>query len=269
LLENEISGIDKKVQEETKVIDGEYALKIAAQALVVATIADEIADLAKKNKREKSKKETDPKKVVESTVKDFSYTKDEVATSDLTNQKQRARRKKRETISTEGSTLSVELIGKAADKIEEEDLNSAISGTLNGKSEALQTAISQTVVQMEAIYANLYLELKDLELETANIMSENTNYVAKDTGAIIDVCDYRVAEADSKTSVDQMFQNLKDTGDKLKDTVEDVKLKVDNAVNTATEAGNNVTKKINSAKENIDKENIDIGEDFVDGFTGM
>ena len=79
---------------------------------------------------------------------------------------------------TEASGLSADIISTAEDEFVDEAQNSATSSTMNGKSEALQTAISQTAVQMENIYKYLMIELKSIEMEAANIMAGNKEYVA-------------------------------------------------------------------------------------------
>ena len=230
-IEEERSNIEKASKDEIKQIDINFAISIAEQSAVIAGLGIEIAELTKKKKQKDGEMEKDPEKVIESTIDDFSYKEGEVPTLEDRKNKDKKRQRRLETISSETSGMSLDIVGETEDKIEEESQNSATSETVSGKSEALQTAISQTAAQLEGAYNYLLLELRAIEFETANLMVDNKEYVAGKAESSINICNYQ-------TDKRNIFDKLKDA-----------KSKVEGAVGKVQETVNKVQEKVNQAVE--------------------
>lgn len=249
-MEREISELEENSREEIKNIDLNFAASIVAQTAIITNLGVEIAELIAQSRREKGEMNSDVGAVIENAINDFSYREGELITLEIRDKKEKTRHRKRETISTAASGYSAGIISKTRNKKEDESQNSATSETVSGKSEALQTAISQTVVQLDSLYEYLLLELKAIELETANIMSENKEYQAGKAETSINICNY---EVDKKS----FLQSLKDAKNKAQGVVDGVKSGVDKAkdvVGTVTDTVENV--KSNPA-------------DAITGLTGM
>ena len=86
---------------------------------------------------------------------------------------------------------------------------------MNGKSEALQTAISQTAVQLNTIYKYLLLELKSMEMETANLIFEKPSYEADAPVGAIDICDYEI----KKNDLASILKKSKEASGKIGDAI--------------------------------------------------
>ena len=246
-LSNEISDIQEQTKAEIKNIDTSFALSIAAQTQMIAELGVELAELIGENAKKKKEEEEDPEEVIENAIDDFSYREGEVLTLDTRSKKEIKRNRRKEQVATEASGLSADIISTAEDEFVDEAQNSATSSTMNGKSEALQTAISQTAVQMENIYKYLMIELKSIEMEAANIMAGNKEYVAGEVKSSIDICNYKIDEKSFLNAI----KDAKKAAKKVKNAVDKGK----DAVNTAK-----------GAVETIKNVNT---EDMITGLTGM
>lgn len=225
-IEEEIISIEENVAEEIKTIDDTFDASIADQTSVISNIGIEISELTKMKQREEGKMEKDPSKVIENAIGDFSFKEGELMTLEARAKKEKTRNKKRESISTTSSSLSADIVSKTEEKIEDGEQEASSSKTVEGKSEALQTAISQTAVQLDTLYKFLLLELKALELETANIMSENKEYVAGKSEVATNICNY---EMNKKSSLDGLSgladfaKGVADVGTTAAGVVKDIK----------------------------------------------
>ena len=117
---------------------------------------------------------------------------------------------------------------------------------------------------MDSLYEYLLLELKAIELETSNLLSENKEYKASKVDSTIDVCNYQL----DKGSFLDKLKNAKDKAmgavDKAKGAVDKAKGAIDTAkgaVDAAKGAVENVTGAVEGLSENP--------EDMVSGLTGM
>lgn len=270
-LDEEISNIEEAKKEQIKGIDFNFALAIASQSAIIADIGMEIAELTSQKKKEDGEVEEDPDKLIEEAVNDFSYKEGEVITLEVREKKEKSRKRKRETISLSTSSYSVNLIAKTADKIEEEEQSSSVSETVNGKSEALQTAIEQTVVQLDTLYEHLLLELKALEMETANIMAENKEYKAGKVKAAIDICNYKMKKDGNLLDTLKNAKNKIEEGvNKAKDAVDKVSNAVNEAVDVATDVvatATAVVGAVEGVKSMVSGGSVD--KDTITGLTGM
>ena len=192
-LEKELSQLKKNYEDDIKAIEIDFATSIAAQTAVIAGISMEIADLSAQKKKEK---EQSPEEAIEEAIDDYSYKEGEVVTLEARDKKEKSRRRKKRDIALSASGYSSGVVVKTEEKKEEEKQNSATSETQNGKSEALQTAISQTTVQLDSLYEYLMLEVKAIQLETANLISTNKDYRAGEIKPSINICDYYVDPKD-------------------------------------------------------------------------
>lgn len=256
-MEGELALLEEKNKEDIKAIENDFAASIVAQTTIIANIGMEIAELVEQKKREKGEKTKDPDKAVEEAVSDFSYKEDEVVTLEVRQKKEKTRKRKRERASISASGYSTGIIAKTEEKKEEEQQNSAISETLNGKSESLQTAILQTVVQMDSLYEYLILELKAIELETASIMSDNKEYRAGDVKASVNVCDYEI----DKTSFLDAIKKGKDMIDGAVDKAKGAVDKAKGAIDKAKGAVDTAKGVVDAVSENP--------ADAISGLTGM
>ncbi|MBR2921994.1 MAG: hypothetical protein IKC10_01595 [Alphaproteobacteria bacterium] len=192
-LESELTQLEENYKEDVKAIETNFAMEILAQTAVIADIGDQIAELSS---QKKNKKEQSPEKAIEEAINDYSYKEGEVITMEARDKKEKSRKRKRLDIALSASGYSSGIIAKTEEKKEEEKQNSEISETVNGKSESLQTAISQTIVQLDSLYEYLVLELKSIQLETANMISNKKDYKAGEIKASVNICDYIVDPKD-------------------------------------------------------------------------
>lgn len=272
-LEEMLDDMEEEAKDTLKDVNKNYASMIAAQSVIIANLGIEIADLIDQEKRKKGEMETDPEKVTEAAVDEFSFREDEVITLDKREKKEKKRRRKRETAATVSSTYSADIIGSTEEIKSDEAGASMVSGTTNGKSEALQTAIQETAVQMETIYKYMILELKAIEQETANIMAENSLYKVGEVKAGIDICDYTV----EKKSLLDFVGDVKDGIQKASDKVAEVTAKVQDGIQKVNDAVSTVTagvgavvatgQAISSAIEN--HQGKQSGNDDISGLEGM
>ena len=273
-LETEIANVEENKKSKLKELDFNFGLMVASQTAVIAEIGVEIADLIAQSKRENGEVEEDPEKLIEDAVNDFSYKEGEVVTLEDREKKDKTRRRKRENVSLAANSFASKIIAKTEDKIEEEAQNSGTSEITNGKSEALQTAISQTVVQLETLYEHLLLEIKALEFETANIMADNKEYKAGKIEAAIDICSYKMekeknlldALKDAKSKAENVANKVQEGVNKATKVVNDVSGAVSDVVATAATVTSAVTS-VAGAVENVKSGSID--KDTISGLTGM
>ncbi len=263
-IEAEISQLEEASKEEIKAIELNFATAIVAQTTVIAGIGIEIAELVAQKKREKGEMEKDPTKVMEEAANDFSYKEGEVVTIEARQKKEKTRRRKRASASTAASGLSSSIVSKTENKKTEEQQNSEMSGTMNGKSEALQTATSQTIVQMDSLYEYLLLELKAIELETSNLLSENKEYKANKVDSTIDICNYQMDKGSFLDKLKNAKDKVSGAVDKAKGAIDTAKGAIDTAkgaIDTAKGAIDTATGAVEGLSENP--------EDMISGLTGM
>ena len=191
-IENELSQLEEVYKEDVETIEASFAKSIEEQSAVIADIAKEVAELSG---QEKKKKEQSPEKVIEGAINDYSYKEGEVVTLEARDKKEKSRRRSMQDIALSASGYSSGIIVKTEEKKEDEKQNSATSVTQNGESEALQTAVSQTAVMLDSLYEYLMLEVKSIQLETAQIIKEK-NYRAGEIKTTINICDYYVNPED-------------------------------------------------------------------------
>ena len=278
----ELEALTEKSKEDIKAVEVSFAASILTQTTVIAGIGIEIADLVEQKKREKGQLEKDPEKVMENAANEISYKEGEVITLEKRQKKEKTRKRKRAAAATASSGYSAGIISNVEQEKEDEQQNAEMSGTMNGKSEALQTAISQTIVQLDSLYNYLLLELKSIEAETLNLMSENKDYKFKEMSPAINICNYEMEGGgfldglnelkdaaggvvdQAKGAVDQAKGAVSGAIDKAKGAVETAKGAVDTAkgaVDAAKGAVENVSNTVEGMSENP--------ADAVSGLTGM
>ena len=228
-------------------------------------------------KREDGEMDTDPDSVIENAIEDFSYKKGVVITLEEMAKKEKSRQRRKESISLDAGGLSVNIISKTADKIEEEEQTSSTSETNGGKSEALQTAILQTVAQIEAIYEHLLVELKGLELETANILANNAEYQVDDIKSAVNVCNYETDKdrftdklKGIQSSINDISNTVKSTANDIKEGVNEVRETVSEVVGVARDVvavGTTVAATVETIKTTVEGGSAD--KDAITGLTGM
>ena len=260
----EINALEEAAKEELKAIEVSFAATIATQSMVIAGIAVEMGELIEQKTREKGQVQKDPGKVMEDAANDLSYKEGEVITLEARQKKEKTRRKRRAAAATASSGFSSGIVAKTENKKTDEKQNSEMSGAMNGKSEALQTAISQTVVQLDALYEYLLLELKSIEAETINLMSENKDYKFNELDPAINVCNY---EVDKKG----FMEGLKDIKNQASGAIDKAKGAVDTAkgaVDTAKGAVDTAKGAVDTAKGAVSGMSGNPAE-AVTGLTGM
>lgn len=270
-LEEEIADIEENKKDQIKELEVNFALAFATQSAVIADIGLEIAELTSQKKREDGDAEKDPQKLAEEAVNDFSYKEDEVVTLEVREKKEKTRKRKREAAAMALNAYSSGRIANTEDKKEEEGQKSETSATQNGKSEILLAATEQTLVQMDSLYEHLILELKYLEFETANIMSENKEYKAGKVETIIDVCNYKMkTEGNLLDTLKNAKSKIEEGVNKAKDAVDKVSNAVNEAVDTATDVVATATAAavaVEGVKSMVSGGSVD--KDAITGLTGM
>ena len=214
-MKENLTEIEAETEEKVKKKKEEIGATIAAVATVVGSLSRELIGYIDRKKYEEGTQETDPKNVIEDAIDDFSREKGKTPTLSEVNKKRENRRRKGEVNSITSSNYSSSIINSTEDKKEEESLNSIVSSTMNGKSEALQTAISQTAVQLNTIYKYLLLELKSMEMETANLIFEKPSYEADAPVGAIDICDYEI----KKNDLASILKKSKEASGKIGDAI--------------------------------------------------
>ena len=270
-IKNEITTLEETSKEEIKAIELSFAAAVATQTTVIAGIAVEIGELVEQKKREKGQVEKDPGKVMEEAAADLSYKEGEVITLEVRQKKEKTRRRRRSAAATASSGFSSGIIAETENKKTDEQQNSEMSGAMNGKSEALQTAISQTVVQLDVLYKHLLLELKSIEVETINLMSENKDYKFNELDPAINVCNYEIDKQSFLDSLKNAKDKVSGAVDKAKGAVETAKGAVETAkgaVDKAKGAVQTATEAAASAKDAVEGLTGNPA-DAISGLTGM
>jgi uncharacterized protein YjbJ (UPF0337 family) len=114
------------------------------------------------------------------------------------------------------------------------------------------------------LYEYLLLELKAIELEASNLLSENKEYKASKVDSTIDICNYQMDKGSFLDTLKNAKDKVSGAVDKAKGAVDKAKGAIDmakGAVDTVTGAVGTVTGAVEGLSENP--------EDMVSGLTGM
>lgn len=187
-----LGDIEEASTEEIKSLKKEYSLKILAQSAVIAAIGVEIGELLNLQNIELGKAEKDPKKRVKEAADELSYKEGDVITLEQRQEKKRKRKNKGSNAAMSAFSYGADVIASGEEIKTEAELTNDVSGTYNGKSESLQTAIKLTIAQLDALHNYLMIELKVIELETIYLLSKNSDYKVNEQSSVIDVCEYEV-----------------------------------------------------------------------------
>ncbi|MBQ9235976.1 MAG: hypothetical protein IJ184_05895 [Alphaproteobacteria bacterium] len=206
----ELDSEIKQLKVDRKLVDAEMVAEIAnidsrftsEIAVVTQRHSDNIKKLAELDKQPKNPTSTPDEIISQTQVK---YTAD-VNTADTVSSSMRRRRN----VQGDRKELVVVGINKANDYIA--DLNNPsnnyaankdLSSTAEGKVDAVQPMIDNTMMQIETIQKIIDMELMALEAQVLGAIERNIDYKVdrrynRDTSLVLDVCNYKIRKPKDK-----------------------------------------------------------------------
>lgn len=223
-LKAELEAIDRNLENDTKAVSISYAEETYAKGEDIADLTREMEELISKNDRKQDKASKDPEAVITEAMDSFSFdSNDSIITLDDRKNKEKKRTKKLSSVVMASQNMSSSYINTSQNKKEQQELASFSATTQLGSSDVLQSAIEDTVNQLDDVYNYLFTELKTLEAQSAFYLAANKNYKADKAKASIDMCNYSDVKKKSLFSGGKSaYDKLKKRVDKLTDTAGEV-----------------------------------------------
>lgn len=223
-MEAEIGSIMQRYKAELTVLEADYNERIAEQKEKIAELNEDLKNLVADQFNTATAADADPAQSIGEMMKDLSLREDESISLQYLKDLEKRRNKKSTSAVAQSSTNAAGVITSTTDLDDEQQNSSAISETVNGKSESVQIAIEGMVDQMETLQKYLILELSAIEEETLKIITTST-LKTSEPKTVIDICDYVEEEDDKKIDLASSISQAEDTLNEIKDTADTVKAK--------------------------------------------
>lgn len=221
-LETEISALKTSSESKTDEIAAQFANQTYAIGEEIYKLTQELKQTLAKQDKQQGTGSVDPEKVIEQSSDALLFKKDKPVTLQMRKNKELERNMIKSSAMLNSMNTAVKNIVAIEDVREKNNISSLSSQTLNGKSEATQTMINQTINQLDYIYLNLENELNYIYTHTANLLSQLNDYRVEELTAAIDVCRYE-PKPDSAEPAAPTLGKISDLSTKINNTANQVK----------------------------------------------
>ncbi len=220
-LNQEIAALESTLEEENQLIEDEFSVKLYEQGEKIAELTLELQELVSESSADSGGSSSfDPLQETTKAMDELSFKEGAVVSLKDRKEKERVRKSRKKSVVLDSSSSTVTQIASIQNTQNEQENTSDTSETVNGKSEAVQTAVQNTVFQMEALHRYLVMEVENLKAQTLLILA-NSEIRTGEPKTVIDICDYE--DKGGSTNLADLVQKGKDTLSDVQDKVEDVK----------------------------------------------